>query len=128
MVVVAALIECEGKFLVARRSPGRHLAGYWEFPGGKLEPGETREECLAREIREELGAEIRIGDLFAATVHAYDAHEIELYAYSARLLSDALSLSVHDEVRWAVPAELAGYRLAPADVPIALKLAEGSAP
>jgi 8-oxo-dGTP diphosphatase len=72
VIVVAAIIEDEGAFLVTRRQKGVHLAGLWEFPGGKIDEGETQHAALAREIREELDAEIDVGDLVFHVTHAYD--------------------------------------------------------
>lgn len=124
MIVAAALFVQNGKILIARRSDDRHLAGHWEFPGGKAEPGETPEACLDREIREELGIEIEVGSLFAKNVHRYDSKTIELLVYRARPLSESYALSAHSEIRWVSAGELLGFDLAPADVPIARRIAE----
>lgn len=127
--VAAALILRNGNILVARRSGDRHLAGKWEFPGGKIEADETPQDCLVRELREELGMEIEVGGLYASSEHRYAAGVVRLAAYLARPLSEPGALSAHSELRWAAPEELPGLDLAPADVPIALKLAaEGSGP
>jgi 8-oxo-dGTP pyrophosphatase MutT (NUDIX family) len=71
ITVTAAIIEKDGLVFAARRKPGRHLAGYWEFPGGKLEPEETEKECLARELLEEFDVLCIVGDFFAESIHEY---------------------------------------------------------
>lgn len=118
--VTAALIaDSAGRILVARRAPGRHLEGLWEFPGGKIEPGEEPEACLARELVEELGITCTIGRFRASCVHAYDRVTIELLAYDAVWVSGELTLKDHDAIEWAHPPRLLEIELAPADVPIA---------
>ncbi len=84
IVVTAAVIERDGAFLLTRRLDGTHLAGHWEFPGGKLHAGETLEECLAREIREELDADIEVGPEILATVHDYPERSVELRFFRLR--------------------------------------------
>lgn len=124
LIVTAAVIRQDGKVLVARRQGG-HLAGKWEFPGGKLEPGESPEACLTRELKEELELEVRVGDIFAVVYHEYETGPILLLAYTCTLANgcgpgeDRLP---HGTVRWASPEELGRLDLAPADVPIAEKL------
>ncbi len=117
--VTAAIIRRPGQILLARRQAGDHLAGHWEFPGGKIEDGETPEECLARELEEEFGVGAEIGRFIAASRHAYDDREIELLAYEARLEPGEWTLGSHDDTRWVGMRELLSYDLAPADVPIA---------
>ena len=79
VVVLAAVIERDGRFLVTRRQKGTHLDGLWEFPGGKCEPGETHAQCLARELREELGLEAVVGDELLVTEHAYPERTVRLH-------------------------------------------------
>lgn len=121
-VTAALIVDDAGRVLVARRGAGRHLAGWWEFPGGKLEPGESPEACLARELREELGIECAIGSLRATSLHAYDRGAVELLAYDARWISGTLTLHEHDAVDWLAPEALLEIQLAPADIPIARSL------
>jgi len=121
-IVTAAIIRKERCFLVTRRAPGENLAGYWEFPGGKVEGSETLEECLAREIKEELSLTIEVGGLFHEVVHQYDGGEINLKAFHSDWVSGELTLSVHDEFRWLSAGEILQLKLAPADIPIAEKL------
>ena len=82
--VAAALIFRNGKILIAQRHANSHLGGFWEFPGGKREPNETFEQCLVREIREELGADISINKLFEEIVHAYPNKTVRLRFFSCR--------------------------------------------
>ena len=107
---------------MTRRAPGEKLAGYWEFPGGKVEGDESFEECLAREIKEELSLDIDVGNLFHEVVHQYDGGGIILRAFHSEWISGALSLSVHDDYKWLEAGEILKLKLAPADIPIAEKL------
>ena len=85
IVVVAAVIEKDGAYLVTRRQKGVHLEGLWEFPGGKIDDGETHHAALVREIREELDAEIDVGELVFHVTHAYDDRTVALYFYRCTL-------------------------------------------
>ncbi len=122
LTVTAAIALSNGKILLARRKPGESLAGHWEFPGGKLEPGEEIEACLKREIREEFGIEVTVGQRIAECVYRYESGPIKLVAfliYIAAPETDRLKPSVHDRIAWVKPADLPMYRLSPADIPIA---------
>ena len=123
ILVAAAIIVQEGKILIARRSEGRHQAGKWEFPGGKVEEGETPEACLVREIQEELGIRIETGALFAESQYRYDAHAVRLLAFGAKKTAGEYRLAVHSEIRWVLPGELGSFDFAPADIPITERLA-----
>ena len=125
-VTAALLRDAEGRLLVARRAPGRHLAGAWEFPGGKIEPGEAPEACLARELHEELGITVEVGAHFSTTTHAYEKGAIELLAYEVRWTGGELVLRDHDALAWLRADELGSIALAPADVPIAQALARAT--
>lgn len=120
--VTAALIVRADTVLLARRKPGASLAGFWEFPGGKIEPGETAGQCLEREIFEELGLVVRAGAVFAENIHAYAEKTIHLIALEAAVISGNLTASDHDRVIYAPIPDLLAFRLAPADIPIARKL------
>ncbi len=121
-IVVAALIEEQGHFLVARRAAGQSLEGYWEFPGGKLEKNENVLSCIIREIHEELNLDIIPGDIFAENIHKYEKGEIKLIAVFAKIKAGQLELRVHDKYIWLKPKEILTLNLAPADIPITQKL------
>ncbi len=117
--VTAAIIIRDGKVLVCRRAAGEKLAGFWEFPGGKLEDGETLRQCLERELLEELGVRARAGETIGRSIYCYDHGEFELVGMRAELLDADINLAVHDSAQWASPDELLTYKLAPADIPLA---------
>ena len=116
--VTAAVLEKGGRFLIARRKRGDHLGEKWEFPGGKLEQGETPEECLRREMREEFGVDVSVGAFVGRSLHAYPHGEIDLRAYRARHLSGEFALHDHAEIRWVELSELPSYDFSAADIPI----------
>lgn len=120
-IVTAAILRQGPTVLIARRLGGVH-AGRWEFPGGKVEPGESDEECLVRELREEFGIEASVGPLVAESVYDYGAGTICLRAFETVWLSGAMRPTVHDRIEWVRPADLLTFDLLPADVPIANKL------
>lgn len=113
--VTAAVIIEEGRLFITRRPPGDPLAGLWELPGGKVEPGETPAECLARELAEELDMATTVGDIVARTIYHYDHGSFEMLALTATRLS-GFELRVHDESAWVPLSQLSEYPLAPADV------------
>lgn len=92
LVVLAAVIERDGRFLVAQRLKGTHLEGLWEFPGGKCAKGETHEACLARELREELAVESTIGDELLVTEHAYPERTIRLHFRRCDIVGEPIPL------------------------------------
>jgi len=120
--VTAAIILKENKVLIAQRAPGENLAGKWEFPGGKLEPGETPKECLKREIREELDIEIEVLDFFDESIYAYNSGTIKLMAFWCQWISGDFTLYVHSNLAWVNRDELDLYGFAPADIPLVEKL------
>lgn len=120
--VTAAILIENGQVLIARRPPSDPHAGKWEFPGGKIEEGETPEACLQRELREELGITVFVGDCFGTSRYTYDTGEIELLAYFAIWFQGELCPSFHDDFAWAAPEALLNYDLLPADLPLALQL------
>ena len=114
IVVVAAVIEQDGAFLVTRRHKGVHLAGLWEVPGGKIDRGETHAAALAREIREELDADVDVGDLVFDVTHAYDDRTVALYFYRCTLRGVPRPL-LGQEMRWVPRDDLATLGFPPAD-------------
>jgi 8-oxo-dGTP diphosphatase len=122
LVVTAAVIEREGLILLAQRKPDAHMGLKWEFPGGKLEWGEDPRDGLAREIREELGIEIEVGDVLEAVTHTYEDRHIVLLGYRCRYLRGEIQKLDVQDVRWVRPEALKTYDLAPADVPIVDRL------
>lgn len=120
--VTAALLFVDGKLLCARRAPGRSQAGLWEFPGGKIEPGETDEACLKRELHEELKITANIGEKFAVNEHEYDDKIVELRAYWVEMYTGRLEPSDHDKIRWLTVDQLDTLTWAPADIPFVEQL------
>lgn len=122
--VTAAIIIKDGKILIAQRGKNEKLAGKWELPGGKIEKGETPQECLKREIIEELNIEIEVGDFFGESIYKYSNGEIRLLTYFARILKGKIELSVHDQVKWVTTRELDEFDFSPADIPLIERLKE----
>lgn len=125
--VAAAVIENrEGHILIARRKPEITLGGYWEFPGGKIEAGETPGECAARELHEEMDVRVETGDIVAETVHDYGGGKVvRLIAVRAILLGGHIRLHDHDDIRWVPVSEMGDFLFAPADEAIVAALVEG---
>jgi len=123
--VVAALMENEnGQVLITQRRPQAFMPLKWEFPGGKVEPGETDTQALARELKEELGIEVEVGEHFMGLVHAYPNFSIDFHVYHCRRLSgDLANLAVHD-FRWVDLSDLDKYDFPPADQPTVEQLLE----
>jgi 8-oxo-dGTP diphosphatase len=118
-IVTAAVIESDGNILIAKRKQGSRFAGKWEFPGGKLEKGETPEQCLKRELQEELAITTEVGDLICSSDYNYTPEfTIRLLAYRTTVISGVFNLNDHDEIRWVKPTDLAKYDFPEADKPI----------
>lgn len=113
--VTAAVIVEDGRILLARRGPHEKLAGLWELPGGKIDPGETPQQCLERELMEELSMTAEAGPLLARTVYTYDHGEFEMLALQTKRRS-AYILTVHDEAGWFSDSDLESLPIAPADL------------
>src|SRR5882757_1598181 len=120
--VSAALIFDGGRLLITQRQAGSHLGGLWEFPGGKREAGETFEQCLAREIREELGVEISVGELFEEISHDYPEKSVHLKFFLCKLLSGEPQMLDCAAVKWVTRTELAGFEFPAADAQLLKKL------
>lgn len=116
--VAAAVIVADGKVLAARRRPGLHLAGYWEFPGGKIEAGESPQGCLQRELDEELGLSCLIGRYLGQSIYDYGDKRVCLVAYLASVVAGSLAPVDHDRILWLPAEELPALQWAPADVPL----------
>lgn len=117
--VTCALIERDGKLLLARRPEGKAMAGKWEFPGGKVNHEESNESCLQREIEEELGCQIMVGPALSPVIHDYRGGSIQLIPFRCSLLSGEPQALEHSEIRWLDPDHLPEMHLAEADKPIA---------
>ena len=124
VIVVAAVIEQNGSFLVTRRLEGTHLAGLWEFPGGKIGNDETHVEGLTREIREELDAEVDVGALVFETEHEYADRSISLHFYRCSLRGMPRPL-LGQQMQWVPRAELPTLDFPPADAELIRLLTEG---
>lgn len=114
IIVTAAVVLRGNAFLVTRRPQGAHLAGLWEFPGGKCEPGETHEACLAREIEEELGVRARVGREILAVSHEYADRTVELHFFACQLAADPRPM-LGQEMRWIERDRLDSLAFPPAD-------------
>ena len=126
MIVVAAVIEQNDHFLITRRQNGVHLAGLWEFPGGKIDPTETHADALRREMREELDTDVEIGELVFEVSHAYPDRTVTLYFYRCALKGVPRPL-LGQEMRWVPRAELASLGFPPADEEL-IRLLTGAEP
>jgi 8-oxo-dGTP diphosphatase len=127
VIVVAAVIEVDGRFLVTRRLAGTHLAGCWEFPGGKIGEGETHGDALRREIQEELDTEVDVGPLLFETVHAYAERSVSLFFYACRLIGSPRPV-LGQQMRWVPRNELAALEFPAADEALIRLLMERGAP
>ena len=112
--VVAAIIRKERKIFATQRGYGE-WKDWWEFPGGKMEPGETPEEALKREIREELSTEIRVDELLCTVEYDYPKFHLTLHCYLCSLVTEALHLNEHEAARWLANDELDSVKWLPAD-------------
>lgn len=115
--VAAAIIQKDGKILLAKRARHKHLAGYWEFPGGKIEQGETPQSCLVRELQEELQVKVESLRYLAEHTHDYETMTVTIQAFLCDFAEGGFVLTDHDEVKWVKMDELGDYVLAPADIP-----------
>ena len=117
--VAAGIIVHNGKILIAQRRHDKTCANLWEFPGGKIEQGETMQQCLQRELMEELNLSITVGNYFMTSTFAYDFGVVELHAYFATSESEDVSFHPdHEDVRWVSLADIDNYTFPPADKPI----------
>lgn len=120
LVVAGALVDADGRVLIARRPKGKRMAGLWEFPGGKVAPGETPEAALIRELQEELGVDTRESCLapIAFASHRYDDFHLLMPLYVCRVWKGAPSPREGQELAWVRPPRLSDYPMPPADAPL----------
>jgi 8-oxo-dGTP diphosphatase len=122
--VTAGVIIHEDKVLITRRAPNENFAGSWEFPGGKIEPNETPEDCLVREIKEELNIDVSIEKFCTEVTHDYGHMIVHLMTYYCTIIKGDIQISVHDQYKWVKINDLVKYDLLPADIPIVKKIME----
>jgi len=116
--VVCGIIEHKGKIFICRRKEGKSLAGHWEFPGGKIEPNETPEEALKRELSEELEMDVVVKNYSGLSSFTYESFHCDLYAYRCELVNYSGVLIDHDAYLWADMGELRTLKMSPADLPL----------
>jgi 8-oxo-dGTP diphosphatase len=124
--VTAAIIMESGKVFIAKRKPPGRMPGLWEFPGGKIENGETPENCLKRELKEELDVDAQIGRHIGTSVYKYDFYTVELMAFRTRIVTGEIKLHDHADMAWVAPGELDKYAFAPADLPFVEMIRNGA--
>ena len=117
-VVCGVIADPAGRYLACLRKAGGHLGGLWEFPGGKVEAGENPAQALARELREELGVEVAVGEKMEAVDWDYSGKWIRLMPFSCTILAGVPQALDHEELRWCAPEDFNTLEWAPADVPI----------
>lgn len=123
ITVTAAILLKDERVLIGRRKPGLRHAGKWEFPGGKVDPGETPCVCLKREMREEFNIRVKIGAAFGENVFTYSHGQVHLMAFWTDWIDGEIQAVAHDRIAWVLPTNLSAYDLLPADLPFAEKLA-----
>jgi len=123
--VTAAIIVDSGRVFIAKRKPPGRMPGMWEFPGGKIEAGESPEQCLKRELFEELEIEVTVGSHVGTSVYAYDFYTVELMAFKATIEAGEIKLNDHAEMAWVEAGDLHKYAFAPADLPFVEMLCRG---
>lgn len=124
--VTAAILVKNGYILIAKRNAQGDAANKWEFPGGKIEGGETPEDCLKREMKEEFNILVSVGKFFDESIYSYKNGTIQLLAYWTQWHSGNITPNVHAEYKWVAPNELINYDFAPADIPLVKKLRSGN--
>ena len=122
--VVAALIWDEDKFMICQRPASKSCALLWEFVGGKVEPGETKEQALIRECWEELNITVSVGDVFTEVVHEYPDITVHLTLFNAEISEGVPKLLEHNDMKWITPSEIPNYNFCPADKGILKRIIE----
>ncbi len=120
--VVAALIWDRDKFMICQRPADKPRPLFWEFVGGKVEPGESKEQALIRECQEELGVTLEVGEEFGDSSHDYGDIHVHLTLMSAKIISGEIQMLEHNDIRWITPKEIPQYDFCPADRDFLLKL------
>lgn len=120
--VTAAIIIKDDRVLIAQRADPPKLAGFWEFPGGKVEEGETVEECLVREIQEELSIDVAVLSWYGQSIYKYESGAIDLQAFTCKIVSGSITNNTHAEIRWCRAQELSDWSFLPADIPLVKRL------
>ncbi|HEY4191820.1 MAG TPA: 8-oxo-dGTP diphosphatase MutT [Mesorhizobium sp.] len=120
LVAACALVDADGRVLLAQRPPGKQLAGLWEFPGGKVEAGETPEACVVRELREEIGVETKVACLAPLTFasHSYDDFHLLMPLYVCRRFEGIAVPKEGQTLKWVRPRQMRDYPMPPADAPL----------
>ena len=126
LVVAVALIDADGRVLIAQRPEGKQLAGLWEFPGGKVDPGERPEQALIRELNEELGIDVNEACLapFVFASHAYDSFHLLMPLYLCRRWEGTVTRHEHAALAWVRPNRMSDYPMPPADAPLVAYLSD----
>ena len=127
-MVAAALYDQAGRVLIAQRPPGKHMAGRWEFPGGKVGRNETESAALARELREELGVDVTAARPFMRLTHSYDDRDVELSLWIVEQFTGTPASLDAQRLKWVVPAQLAAEDILEADRPFVAELEDLPAP
>jgi 8-oxo-dGTP diphosphatase len=122
-LVTTAIIKKDEKFLIAKRKAGGVVGGKWEFPGGKVEHGETPEEGLKRELKEELNIDVNVGEFFDEHIHHYRTGSLKISAYSVHHVDGEFDLAEHDEIRWITASEMPNFDFTGNGKPFVWKLA-----
>ena len=116
--VAAGLINQDGRYLIARRKSGVHLAGLWEFPGGKMEIGKTEQECLKRELLEELGTSVEVGNYVCSSFFLHNNDQVEMRAFFMHIFTEPFILYEHQQIKWVKKEEVLLYEFPDPDIPI----------
>lgn len=123
--VTAAILVHDSMLLIAKRRPTARLPNLWDLPGGKVEPDETPEACLKRELHEEFGIDVTVREFVGSNRHSYDFGEVELLVFRADWDQGDFHSKDHQEIRWAFPHELDQFQFAPADFGIVKQIMKG---
>lgn len=123
-VAACALVDADGRVLLCKRPKGKQLEGLWEFPGGKMEPGESPEDCIIRELNEELGIDVKAACLapFVFASHGYESFHLVMPLFLCRRWDGFVTAKEHEALAWVKPAQFDAYPMPPADAPIAAYL------